>query len=90
MFLDQLDMEIFDHDFDHPDPQKVDSNGNREQVSFCTYFEALWRTDKITIGTRTLTPAAHISDCYPTRRRFKEELVVLEHVINAPAKAKVR
>ncbi len=90
MFLQELDQQMFDHVFDHPNPNKVDSNGQRQKVSFCTYFKELWTIPAIDIGGKTKTPADHISDCYPTRNSFSEELVVLEHGINVPAKAKVR
>lgn len=89
LFLEELDKQIFDHTFDHPDPAQLDRAGNRKKVSFCTYFEELWTTPGIAIDGSTRTPADHISDCYPTRRTYTDEWVVLEYYINSPSKTKV-
>ncbi|TPX21388.1 hypothetical protein DIZ76_015345 [Coccidioides immitis] len=74
--------------YDHPDPNWKNSQGKRVKVSFCTYFEALWDIDPINIGGSKSTPVAHLGGCYPTKTRYSNELVVLEHRINIPSKGK--
>jgi chitinase len=90
MFLQELDQQIFDHIFDHPNPSQLDSNGRPKKISFCEYVKELWTIPAIAIAGNTKSPADHISDCYPTANRYSEELVVLQHRINTPAKGKVR
>jgi chitinase len=81
---------FFDHIFDHPNPSQLDSNGRPRKISFCEYVKELWTIPAIAIAGNTKSPADHISDCYPTANRYSEELVVLQHRINTPAKGKVR
>ncbi|KAK0736846.1 glycosyl hydrolases family 18-domain-containing protein [Apiosordaria backusii] len=89
IFLRELDKQIFDHTFQHPNPNEVDGKGARKRVSFCRYFLELWSVPEFAINGETATPAQHIANTYPTKNKYSHELVVLEHYINSPVKAKV-
>ncbi|KAK4200452.1 killer toxin subunits alpha/beta [Triangularia verruculosa] len=88
MFLEELDRDIFGKTFLHPNPNQLDGNGARKKVTFCEYFKELWSVPGFAINGETATPADHIADTYPTSSRFSNELVVLEHYLNVPVKAK--
>jgi hypothetical protein len=41
MFLQELDQQMFDHIFHHPNPNQLDSNGRREKISVGAYVKEL-------------------------------------------------
>ncbi|KAI1172269.1 carbohydrate-binding module family 18 [Nemania sp. FL0916] len=92
----QLPKQFFDHlddifgPYSHPDPAM------KEPITFCKLIEAQWNIPAISIpgldnsngiGT-ALTPIDHIGAQFPSNKWNADEFVVLEHIINTPAKSK--